>query len=242
VYWLFSAVLCWACWHRKKSPSCWPIIIATSGYAAATLLSIGILANFSPWYGWLCIMPFMVAFVVFAFDCSVIHAWIRGGIMILLILLLLDNNMSRYLSYSYLLYWCETDSKTVETSLKDVTNRDDVVIGSESAYIALRPNVKKFYSLVYSSYLMAQAKPIEQVIPGVSAEPITVIIADVSKLHSGLAQPLQQWCGGEWKEIRISCRQKPAVLRWPPFFPTGADYFECCNYRVFRRVPGPRTY
>lgn len=238
-FWLFSGVLCLLWLFRKKSPVRWSLFLGTSIYMAATVLSIGILANFSIWYDWLCMMPLMVLFVFFAFGCSNIIKPIRIGIIIFLSLLLLDNNKVRYLSSSHLQFWSDSDPSPVEAALKGLANKDDVVIASESAYITLRPNVKKLHSLIYCAYLMDHSDEFKDVIRDSPPEPVSLIVADVTKLHSDLVQPLQDWCGGEWVEIHIPHRTKSVLPSWLSSLPAATDYFDCCNYRVYRRVSRP---
>jgi hypothetical protein len=233
-------ILLWIWWRSKRlCARTNPAIFAPSLFAIATVLVIGTLAQFSPWYGWLYMFPFMTVYVVFFCDHMVAPRMVRQGVFLVMVITLLCQNVFRHLSFSHLVYRGSTDPKLVQKNIEGQVTATDVVLGDASTFIAIRPNVSRFYPLHYFLSRYSKGIPLERTLPRNSADSITVVIVNRSLEQQNFALRLKRWCGGEWTECTVPTIPKPPAPAWLFFLPSGTQFFEQCNYRIYRRIAAP---
>jgi hypothetical protein len=196
--------------------------------------------NFYVWYAnynFLVLLPLMVVFAVFVFGGASTPKVYRLAFLLLLVLLLLRNNLANSLSYSHLAAWTLTDHKAVSDRLTlSGAGPQDVVLGTEAAYIALRPKVDTFYSLFYISTAYETEGSLENVFPRNLASSVTMIVTDLSERQQKLVGILKDWCGGEWQEVPIPSQEVYSFPRPFAFMPAGQKFFNANNFRIYQRL------
>ena len=225
---------------RNKGTPCARLVWSVTAYCVITMVCMRFVGNFYVWYAhynFLVLLPLMVVYAVFIFGGAPAPKVCRWAFLVLLVLLLLRNNLAHSLSYSHLAAWTLTDHKAVSGRLAaSAAGPQDVVLGTEAAYMALRPKVGAFYSLFHVSTAYEAEDSLENALPRDLARSVTMILTDLSEQQHKLAGILKDWCGGEWIEVPIPKQEIPTLPHAFAFMPAGGKYFNANNFRVYRRL------
>jgi hypothetical protein len=206
-------------------------------YCVAVMIVMRFVGNVYVWYAhynFLVLFPLLVLYVVFFLKQSVASRSQRVIFLCALFILLLQNNYAHSLSYSHLSSWKSLDPNAATAQLlSGQPVNDDVVIGTEAAYMPLRPRVHKFYSLFYVTN-MASSKdpPLSKSV----AESVTMIVTDLSEVQLNLVPSLQSWCGGDWTEVAITYNPADSSRRLLNIIPCSDKYFAKTHFRIYRRL------
>jgi hypothetical protein len=216
------------------------LVLSVSAYCVVTMVCMRFVGNFYVWYAhynFLVLLPLIVVYAVFIFGGAPAPKVYRWAFLVLLVLLLLRNNLAHSLSYSHLAAWILTDHKAVSGRLASSgAGPQDVVLGTEAAYMALRPKVGSFYSLFHVSTTYEAENSLENVLPRDLARSVTMIVTDLSERQQKLVGILKDWSGGEWIEMPIPKQEIPTLPRPFAFMPAGGKFFNANNFRVYRRL------
>jgi len=216
------------------------LVLSVSAYCVVTMVCMRFIGNFYVWYAhynFLVLLPLIVVYAVFIFGGAPAPKVYRWAFLVLLVLLLLRNNLAHSLSYSHLAAWTLTDHKAVSGRLAlSGAGPKDVVLGTEAAYMALRPKVGAFYSLFHVSTTYETEGSLENALPRDFARSVTMIVTDLSEQQQKLVSILKDWSTGEWIEVPIPKQEIPALPHPFAFMPAGGKYFNANNFRVYRRL------
>lgn len=237
---LLPAVVIGAAFGANRAAGFARLVWSVAAYCVITMVCMRFVGNFYVWYAnynFLVLLPLMVVFAVFVFGGASTPKVYRSAFLLLLVLLLLRNNLGHSLSYSHLAAWTLTDHKAVSDRLASSgAGPQDVVLGTEAAYMALRPRVDTFYSLFHVSTAYETEGSLENAFPRDLANSVSMIVTDLSERQQKLVGILKDWCGGEWQEVPIPSQKIYSFPQPFAFMPAGQKYFNANNFRVYRRL------